>query len=85
MACLPLSTLAARGQNRDMYVTGGIRRLAKVAGEMNDAVRRMTELRLAHDLGHGTPEDPGELLLRGAPHLVHEPSAVQRATGERVR
>lgn len=84
-----------------MYVTGGIRRLAKVAGEMNDAVRRMTGPRLGYDvgqdlngglgrgvggrLGRGTPDDPGELLLRRAARLVHEPSAAERAAGECVR
>lgn len=85
MACLPLSAGRTPGEGTYMYVTGGIRRLAQVAGEMNDAVRRMTELRLARDLGQGTPSDPDELLLRGAGRLVHEPSAMERSAGERVR
>jgi hypothetical protein len=56
------------------------RRLAGTVREMNDAVRLMTEIRLARSLGFDdeVPVTYAEFLLRTSATSVHEPAAARR-------
>ncbi|HEY6790171.1 MAG TPA: hypothetical protein VI365_22970 [Trebonia sp.] len=56
------------------------RRLAGTVREMNDAVRLMTEIRLARSLGFGdeVPATYAEFLLRTSATSAHEPTAACR-------
>jgi hypothetical protein len=84
MATLPLAPAALANDDWYMRVSGGVRRVVNVVGEMNYAVRRATGWRLTRDLGSQCPETCAELLLRSSACLVHEPSASERAAGQRV-
>ncbi|HXL92959.1 MAG TPA: hypothetical protein VN969_28860 [Streptosporangiaceae bacterium] len=68
-----------------MRISDFARRVAGAVREMNDAVRRMTELRLTRDLGlgNGPPSTYAEFLLRTSATTVHEPSGRRRAAASR--
>ena len=73
------------GMLKCMRISDFARRVAGAVREMNDAVRRMTELRLTRDLGlgNGPPSTYAEFLLRTSATTVHEPSARRRAAASR--
>ena len=62
-----------------------LRRLTNTIREMNDAVKRSTELRLSRGLGFGDepPATYAEFLLRTPASSVHEPSAARRQAAGR--
>ena len=68
MALLPLPGVAARGETSRMTTDALARRLAGTVREMNDAVRLMTEIRLARSLGFDD-EVPRDLRRVPAPHV----------------
>jgi hypothetical protein len=63
-------------------------RIVSIVREMNDAVARLTELRLSRAAGLAADRMPGtyaEFLLLTAATTRHEPSARRRAAGKPVR
>ena len=68
-----------------MRISALVRRVAGTVREMNDVVRRMTELRMNRDLGYsnGPPSTYAEFMLRTSTTTVHEPSARRRAAASR--
>ena len=68
-------------------LAGIMRKLADTVREMNDAVRRTSEIRLTRPLGFGdeVPATYAEFLLRTSATSVHEPTAARRqlAAGQR--
>jgi hypothetical protein len=73
--------VAGRGDRPGhMHTDTLLGRLAGVLREMNDAMRRMTELRLNRGLGFGdeAPATYAEFLLRTSASSVREPAAVRR-------
>ena len=85
VALLPLSAACPARDAGDMRISDVTRRVAATVREMNEAVRRMTELRMTRDLGYrsGPPSTYAEFLLRTSVTTVHEPSARQRAAASR--
>jgi len=61
-------------------LAGIMRKLADTVREMNDAVRRTSEIRLTRPLGFGdeVPATYAEFLLRTSATSVHEPTAARR-------
>ena len=62
-----------------------IRKMAGTVREMNDAVRRTSEIRLTRPLGFGdeVPATYAEFLLRTSATSVHEPTAARRQFARR--
>jgi len=85
VALLPLSAVRTAVNAGHMRISDLARRVAGTVREMNEAVRRMTELRMTRDLGYrsGPPSTYAEFLLRTSVTTVHEPSARQRAAAGR--
>jgi len=80
LALLPLPRPPGPGQTGHMHTDTLLGRLAGVLREMNDAMRRMTELRLNRGLGFGdeAPATYAEFLLRTSASSVREPAAARR-------
>ena len=87
MALLPLPRAAGPGKTWLMTtnalagrLAGIMRRLTGTVREMNDAVRRTSEIRLTGPLGFGdeVPATYAEFLLRTSATSVHEPTAARR-------
>jgi hypothetical protein len=88
MALLPLCRRREPREDGCMSTINPVHQLAALLGEMNYAVRRLTELRMSRELGFGDDEAPAtytEFLLRTSVARVHEPSAGRRAAGRPVR
>ena len=90
MSFLPLS---GSGYVRDHGYMNPFLQLARRTGvtltEMNYALKRITQLRLAYDRysdePNAGPDNYAEFLLRTSSPLRHEPSADQRDAGRLVR
>ena len=80
MALLPLLRPADPGKTGHMNTNNLLCRLVGIIREMNDAMRRMTELRLNRGLGFGdeAPATYAEFLLRTSASSVREPAAARR-------
>ena len=66
-------------------LAGILRKLTDTVREMNDAARRMTEIRLTRPLGFGdeVPATYAEFLLRTSATSAHAPTAARRQAAGR--